>query len=127
MLNESCVPVLLKALDQICSLDLIDEAAEDCVLNATKVFQRLLKSTTERTSRVSSTGENVAAQRLKELGGIDTYLRVMEAFKVGDLVSKRCMNVQSPPCSNSDLMVLSLARSLARSHFVTNQSRTTSA
>ena len=53
MLNESCVPVLLKALDQICSLDLIDEAAEDCVLNATKVFQRLLKSTTERTSRVA--------------------------------------------------------------------------
>ena len=78
MLNESCVPVLLKAIDKICKLDMLDQAAEDCVLNATKCFQRLLKTSSNTPTQA---GDNVAEQRLKELGGIDTYLNAMEAFR----------------------------------------------
>ena len=87
MLNESCVPVLLKAIDKICKLDMLDQAAEDCVLTATKCFQRLLKTSSNTPTQA---GDNVAEQRLKELGGIDTYLNAMEAFREVSSGSSSC-------------------------------------
>ena len=67
MLNESCVPVLLKALEKICAADMLDKTAEDCVLSATRVFQRLLKSNSnqDRVTRASQGGSNSAELRLK--------------------------------------------------------------
>lgn len=90
MLNESCVPVLLKALEKICAADMLDKTAEDCVLSATRVFQRLLKSNSnqDRVTRASQGGSNSAELRLKELGGIDTYLIVMETFKDNEKVTR---------------------------------------
>ena len=63
---QSTVTPLLKALDSLCEIDEIDAEAEDCVIKACKAFTRLLKS---------ENGQS-AEERLKELGGIDTFLRV---------------------------------------------------
>ena len=100
MLNESCVPVLLKAIDKICKLDMLDQAAEDCVLNATKCFQRLLKTSSNTPTQA---GDNVAEQRLKELGGIDTYLNAMEAFRE---VSSGSSSSSSSSCSSGSCSCL---------------------
>ena len=75
IVSSSCVPSLLKALKSISSAETIDEASEDFIISATRVLSRLATSPE-------------AVKQLKETGGIDLYLEVMETFRDSDRIAR---------------------------------------
>lgn len=76
LLNESCVPAMLKALENLSKADIIDDQAEDLVVNITRALSRLAAQSPE------------VEKRLKIGGGIDSYLAVMDSFKTSERVTK---------------------------------------